>query len=222
MPPLSEVQDLQANLVDLNTLAARDLTGVWRNVSDLDAVAARDVMIAATPEVVAPYRAAAGELSASWYDSNVAAAGFRATPAAPVAAEQVAASVRWSMGPAFTSQPASPLALLAGSVQRMVFGGSRDTLIGNAAREGVRYARYASSTACPFCRMLVTRGFVYTEDTAEFQAHDNCRCMAVPDNDDSYQPPDYVEQWQQQYVEASKNTNGSTTSVLTYWNKNLL
>lgn len=42
------------------------------------------------------------------------------------------------------------------------------------------WARVGSGGACGFCAMLISRGAVYTEDTASFRAHRTCRCRAVP------------------------------------------
>src|SRR5699024_506029 len=33
---------------------------------------------------------------------------------------------------------------------------------------------------CQFCEMLISRGAVYSASTADFAAHDNCKCSAVP------------------------------------------
>jgi len=42
------------------------------------------------------------------------------------------------------------------------------------------WQRIASGDACAFCMMLVSRGPVYKEQTAQFQSHDACQCTAEP------------------------------------------
>lgn len=227
MPSPSEVAELQRLLVELNTLAAQDLTRAWRSVESLDALAVRDVLLQAAPEVSAPYLAAAAELSAQWYDEQAPASVFRAVPAPPPSVEQVQASVRWAVSPLFGGGAASPLSLLAGSVQRMVFNSSRETILTNVAAEnGARWARYASASACPFCRMLTTRGSVYKTAAKAgdgHRYHDNCRCMAVAVRPgESYDPPSYVEKWSAEYKAAAEATNGSTNAVLNHMRANAL
>lgn len=44
-----------------------------------------------------------------------------------------------------------------------------------------RWARVArGGTTCAFCLLLVSRGPVYTRDTAVFESHPKCDCYAVP------------------------------------------
>lgn len=142
---------------------------------------------------------------------------------------------------------------LTGPVQRYVNTSARDTLSGNADREGVVWARHASANACAFCRMLATRLAVYTSEDAAGQVvgrgqemsladrraraagrsrrergrfmaggrrprgtralgekyHDNCHCIPVPVRaGDVYEPPPYVAEWDQQYIDATNETPG--------------
>jgi hypothetical protein len=70
----------------------------------------------------------------------------------------------------------------SGSVGRHVVTGARATLIQSTAadRQAHGYARVTHAKACDFCRMLATRGAVYSDSTADFRAHDHCACMAEP------------------------------------------
>lgn len=100
------------------------------------------------------------------------------------------------------------------------------------AEPGATWARYASANACAFCRLLATRRDVYTSRRAaervvgrtgrkrpdgsrgehgavrgvrskDDRYHDHCRCLATPVRPgDSYSPPAYVEEWDQQYRDA--------------------
>ncbi|MFV8169837.1 ADP-ribosyltransferase [Mycolicibacterium peregrinum] len=102
-----------------------------------------------------------------------------------------------------------PALALKGTATRSVFSGSRDTVITNANREGVRWARHASANACGFCRMLATRGAVYHSQALAKKSHDHCHCLAVPDRDGLYVPAPYVEQWERDYAQARRG--GATT-----------
>lgn len=211
---VADIEELQSLLVDVSTLGQRDLAQVWRQIEDMDARAASEVLLAATPEIADQYSTVAGVLSAEFYDSRIPDSSFRAVAAAPPPAGQVEGSTRWALSSLYRDTSATPLDLLAGSLQRMVFGTSRRTMLDNANREpGSTWARYASSTACGFCRMLATRGNAYTSKSAAVGAdkrstyHDNCRCMAVCVRaGDSYEPPSYVEKWEAEYTAAAKKS----------------
>lgn len=107
---------------------------------------------------------ASADISAQWYDEQpapAATASFIATPATLPPIEQLAASARWA-----ALQP-NPVVALQGSAQRSVFNMSRETILLNVEQEqGARWARHASANACSFCRLMATRGAVYTSAAA--------------------------------------------------------
>lgn len=163
-------------------------------------------MTDAYPELVTPYIAAGNNLTTVWYDEQPTppeAKPFYAEPAAVTPVEQLAASARWAM------LQSDPTGALKGTATRAVFNGSRDTVITNTEREGVRWARHASANACGFCRMLATRGAVYRSQALAKKSHDHCHCLAVPDRDGLYVPAPYVEQWERDYTQARRD--GATT-----------
>lgn len=248
MPSPAEVAEFQDALDGISTLTIQELVDLWREVSDRgDAIAIRNVLILAVPELLIPFEAMAAELTAVWYDDLAPESKFIARPADTAETEAVEASVRWALTPLFTpSSKTSPLDLMAGMAQRRVFDASRRTVFENGSREGgVMYARYASKTACEFCRMLATRSGSQLYNSAEsavtvggrgkdvstnFDAngkrkrggqakgvrtrgtqkvgdkfHDHCKCIATPIRPGrSYEPPPYMEEWQQQYNDAVK------------------
>lgn len=256
MSLLDDSRALQLGLGDLSTLTINDLAMVWRSLYETgtDPIALRDALLQAVPEILIPYETAAGELTASWYEDLAPKSRFIAKPAAVSATEAVAASTRWALSPLFTpGNDTSPLALLSGMAKRRVFNASRQTVLDNANREGgVQYARYASRTACEFCRLLATRGAVYASKAAatkvagrgkteasNFRAdgsrkrggqakgvrvrgnqksgdrfHDNCKCIAVAVRaGTTYEPPSYVQKWDEEYIEASRG-GGGTKAIL--------
>lgn len=76
----------------------------------------------------------------------------------------------------------------AAGATRHVLDGARTATVAAAEDDdlAVGFARYASATACAFCKMLAARGAVYTsERTAQFTTgghryHDGCVCLPVP------------------------------------------
>lgn len=250
MPSLNSIVELQGQLVDLATLSYQDLAALWRRVKDNDdAEYIRDVLIELVPEIVGTYTNAAAVLTTQWYDDLLPETDFVAEPADPLDPAKLVASTRWALSPLFGGNAStSPLSLMGGFAQRAVFDASRQTVLLNANQEqGTRWARHASSNACEFCRMVATRGAVYTSESAanrvggrgksvstNYRAngkrkaggqakgvrvrgtqkigdkyHDHCHCVAVPVRPgDAYEPPPYVEQWEQQYIQAVRNTQG--------------
>lgn len=68
----------------------------------------------------------------------------------------------------------------AAAAMRHSLAGGRDLLLETvrADPKARGWRRVASGRACSFCLMLASRGVVYREDTADFQAHDHCGCSA--------------------------------------------
>lgn len=159
--------ELRSALVDLNALMVSDLAALWRAVDGQDVEFLRDALQAEVPGVVDPYLAAAGDITADWYEAQAPELSYVARPAALVDEGQLQATARWAAGTVLTKSPVSPLDLLAGSMQRALFNESRETIVDNAEVEpGARWARHASANACEFCRMVATRGAVYTSESA--------------------------------------------------------
>lgn len=78
--------------------------------------------------------------------------------------------------------PSLTPAYLAGKVDEYVKFAGRDTITRNASRDPhARWARIPSGTACEFCRMLGSRGFVYHDETKAGgkgnKFHHFCNCQ---------------------------------------------
>jgi hypothetical protein len=70
--------------------------------------------------------------------------------------------------------------------------------------EAVGWARVAKPTACAFCRLLTTRGGVYTSETVKFRAHNGCSCTAEPVfKGQRWEPSAHVRQWRAEYKRAA-------------------
>lgn len=157
--------ELRAALGDLNALMQSDLLALWRAVDGQDVEFLREALQAELPGVVDPYLAAAGDVTADWYQDLSPTSTYVATPAPLPPQDQLETTARWAAGTVLTATEVSPLDLLAGAMQRALFGASRRTVVDNAEAEpGAKWARYASANACEFCRMLATRGAVYASE----------------------------------------------------------
>lgn len=160
-------------LRQVNSFAQADLRALWAHAESLPDVDFFAYIRDGFPSVADPYHAVAGGLAASWFEES--APTITAAVADPIPLERLTKSAEWALG-AFGSEG---LDRLAGTLQRAVFDGARDTTLLNVKNTKSRWARETSGGGCDFCEMLAGRGAVYYSDTADFESHDNCHCMAV-------------------------------------------
>lgn len=212
-------------LGELASLAEADLTSLY-NLA-LSSPNPAGVLVDAYPELASSYTMAAADLAATMYEDSAPDLTFNAVPADPGTTEQYQANARWALSTGVTS--AMALILLFGSLERALYNGARQTMIDNANAEGGLWARYASATACEFCRMLATRGDVYASKAGATRVgagkarprgsqragdlfHDNCKCIAVQVRPgQTYHAPAYVAQWEAEYQAAFAAARGGTT-----------
>lgn len=68
-----------------------------------------------------------------------------------------------------------------GAAQRHVLNGGRETVrLTAVADPRMQGWRRVGTPDCDFCKMLLGRGAVYTEASAQFRSHDRCDCTAEP------------------------------------------
>lgn len=163
MATLAAVDELSGLLNEIDMIAQRDLVLLWRAVHQRDPEFIREALVQGVPEVVAVHSQIAADLTAQWYDDLDTTSAFQALPAAPPEPERVAGTAEWAANALFRPGAATPLDLLSGAVQRLVFNTSRETVTANAGRERVRWARITRGDAkvCEWCMMLASRGYVY-------------------------------------------------------------
>ncbi|GAA1881920.1 VG15 protein [Williamsia serinedens] len=203
----------QQILSQVNTVAVNDLVDLWRRASNLSSEEFRTFILDAFPDVADPYAAMAAQLAADWYDESAPNLAYQATPTGTPNVQALRDSTKWALG----AYGDAGLARLAGTLQRAVFNGARDTIIDNAAREqGARWARHASANACEFCRLLATRGAAYGSRDKAMKAHDHCHCVAIEVRPGStYEPAPYVAEFEQQYNDARRAAgSGDLTKIL--------
>lgn len=176
--------DLREGVASLTTIANRDLHALWQQVTT--AVQAREALNDILPALIQTYGSAAATLAANWYDEqrrkHEATGRFEAVPAelGTTGAEALAG---WGVAPLFSATPDWQAAqtLIAGGLQRRIANAARDTVTRSSVRDHstVGWQRMGAG-ACAFCLMLIDRGAVYSEATADFASHDHCNCQAVP------------------------------------------
>lgn len=177
--------ELSSGVAALATLAERDLAAVWRVVETADE--AQAALTEVLPVVAERYGTAAAALAADWYDDTRQALEVRGRfTAIPVELGDLGtdALAGWGVGPLYAADPdwASAQTLVAGGLQRRIANAARQTITVSSVKDphARGWKRVGVGSSCGFCRMLLSRGGVYTEASADFTSHDHCNCGAAP------------------------------------------
>ena len=207
----------QRLLAELSTVAIRDLVQLWDRAKVADVDFAR-FLIEAFPEIAVAYSEVAGDLAADWYEQSAPTLAYQAVPAPMPNVTALTKSAQWALG----GDGDIALNRLAGTLQRGIFDGARNTTLFNVETErGASWARHASANACEFCRLMATRGAAYRseENAAGKKYHDRCHCVAVEVRPGMvYEPPAYVQDWTDQYLQARDLADsGKPKDILSAW-----
>lgn len=98
----------------------------------------------------------------------------------------------------------------SGAVTRHIIDGGRQTILDSVAadKEAIGWARVTDGDPCYFCLTLASRGAVYkSEQSASFEAHDHCACIAMPVYDGTEIPG--LDKWKQIYNDAQNHGESS-------------
>lgn len=176
--------------------ALQDLTG------ELALLVAGMELTRQLDQVVAEYLASvitladdATELSLQFYEELLPDSSFVPEPFDdPTLKPRLTNSAEYALG---SKNPAN---VLEGSGTRAILDQSRSTLIHNAKREGGNWYRIAGPKSCGFCRLLATRGPVYSSAHAAAASHDRCKCkVAVQRPGMTHTPPKHMHGWNEDY-----------------------
>jgi hypothetical protein len=145
----------------------------------------RALLLEATPEIVAYYSAGSSALAADYYEDErerqAAPKLYVAEPVIVDRTEKIRRAVAWASDPLFGEDPTGAESRLAEVVQLETARPYRDTILTNRRRDPSAVGwRRVTSGGCKLCRMLADRGAVYSDTTARFAAHGNCKCTAQP------------------------------------------
>lgn len=139
--------------------------------------------------VIDRYARASSVLAGRFYLAERTAAGvagrFTVRPASPPPQDQIKASLSYAASSLYGKpEPGVFDTVLSGVAQRLMLNTGRQTVLRSvhADRRATGWSRETEADACDFCEMLAGRGAVYrSEETAEFESHDHCECLAVPE-----------------------------------------
>lgn len=180
----------------LRAKVMRDLTKLWPAMDWTDLDRSFPAWAQAVGTLITRDRATSSNLAAAYYRAFRFAEGITEPApivlAKPVPPEKLAVSltatalagVKAAAAAGLTRDTAMANAFVrsSGAVTRLVLEGGRETVrlstVNDPRAQGWR--RVTGGNACSFCSMLASRGGVYTEPTAGFQAHDHCGCSIEP------------------------------------------
>lgn len=172
---------LRLETAGLVRLANSDLSRLWNEVSRGASaeVALRDLL----PAIVTQYGQAGAALAADWYDDQRDKAGVRGRfIASPIPAGDRGAQSLIGYALNTATNDTALATLIAGGVQRRIADHVRltitDSSVADPGAQG--WERVGDGSSCDFCSMLLGRGAVYSEASADFEAHDKCGCSAAP------------------------------------------
>lgn len=127
--------------------------------------------------------------------------------------EKVRAGVNWATQPLWTPEDVNLAPILTniqGVAEKATLDTSRELLIDavHQDKEARAWARVPEAGCCSFCALLATRGAVYSEETAGFEAHDHCRCHVEPVFT-QYEPSAQIREWDGLYKTSVAGVHGS-------------
>lgn len=222
----------RAAQVGLTRLLVRDVRGVRRLILPARLRESVPDWLIAMNTVIAQYARTSAALAADFYDAQRDAAAVPGPFAVPLAdpppPEQTEASLRWATkdlwprdpdDPATTEAQRQPMDVRLAQAekkaeqvaQKLVADTGRGTV-----REAVRqdrqataWARSAARGACAFCKMIVSRGAVFAQDTSDFRAHDGCHCGVIPVfKGQRFELSPHAREWERIYREFAEGHSG--------------
>lgn len=222
MASTAQMNELTGQMSEVSTTATGDIMIIWSSVATVAPEIARDTLLDIVPAITQEYGALAAELSTQWYVDLAPERSFTPTPVEPADTDQIAATVRWAVGPLFGGDRSLVPEQLAGGVQRHVTNTSRETLLDNASSEkGTRWARHASPGACGWCRMLAIGDPVYRSKKTALKSHDWCNCTAnVVRPGEDFERPAYAKKWKKDYEDARDEVGGKPNDIVNYLRRN--
>lgn len=178
LPPLSSTLEV------VSAAALADLEQLWRLPAATTAAALMDVL----PGLVNDWALATASVAADWYDElrELQEVDGRFAAIVEDFAADLGTEALAGWGAEALTRPEPDLALaryrVEGGMQKRIANVANRTVSHSAAEDPQArgYMRRTRAGACKFCRMVASRGGVYTKSSVTFACHEHCFCEAVP------------------------------------------
>lgn len=187
---------LNAALASIANEAAAELDPVWK----LPAKRIIPALFEVIPPLVDKWGLASSSAAADWYDELRAHSNVRGRFSAIVekhnlggvslagwAAQPLKAAPQTGVAPSeMPIQHLDPVQeaqyRVEGGIQKRIVNAANHTITNSAKQDPQArgWMRLTRPEACRFCRMVASRGGVFTQATATFACHEKCYCSAVP------------------------------------------
>lgn len=196
---------------------AHPVENAWRLLTVADLRGTLPELVGAIAAVVQLYGLASATLAARYYEAERMQAGIRGTylvdPVSPASYEQIDEAVRWATKGLWGKKPNTEAAktLTLGIAEKYTLDAGRQTIIRAVQqdRKSHGWARVVEPGACSFCLILAIRGAVYrSEQSADFRAHDHCRCHVQPLFGVVHEPSAQVRQAKAIYDDIKRTAHG--------------
>lgn len=202
--------------------ALRNLLAVWPLLSIDDLAGTWESFEAALLAIIGVHSAESAALAAEYYRAFRFAEGIGGTPTVRIAptepTEDIIRNLRY-VGLVNTeklllaNRPDVAEVMftnMSGETSRQVLNRGRDTLVGSveADARALGWARVTDSKPCAFCRMLASRGPVYSQGGG-FSAHAHCGCSVEPVYSETQPWPGRAREWRDEWNETTQGLSGA-------------
>lgn len=184
----------RAQQILLQRAVVRQVEAVWPALDWADLDATYPALAQRVAPIVVANRRTSSALASAYVKTLRAKhvrGGFQPVIAPAIGAEQFNASLQATSVAALKSSAArgvahdeallNALTQASGAMSRLVLDAGRFTVTRTAVADPKASGwQRVGVGECDFCSMLLGRGAVYSEETADFQAHDRCGCSAEP------------------------------------------
>jgi hypothetical protein len=145
----------------------------------------RAILLEAVPGLIGYYSEGSSALAADFYDDERERAAppklYIAEPVILDRTVKIRSAVAWASKPLFDDDRELASSRLAEVVQLETARPYRDTITTNRRRDPSAVGwRRVSNGGCKFCVMLAAKGAIFSDETARFASHTNCKCTAQP------------------------------------------
>lgn len=168
-------------------LASRLVSSYIGAFPDASVSEARAFAVESVTDVVSAYGDAVATCAADLYDQMAESAGVELAPAVLDTSDVagfIEKEIRYQARLLVDGDISGFAEAVAKKAKYQTQRRANSTMMRNAERDGLRYARVPmGAETCTFCMMLASRGFVYKSAKTAGEGvhyHDGCRCKVVP------------------------------------------
>lgn len=232
---VGHAQALQSVLLNLSALTVSQLVSLFRQYQHLPNFA--ELLKAAFPEIVMQHATAAATVTAQWYDDLTPAGSFTAAPVVDLPVQRIDKTIGWALAAPGDATALDRLAgsakrMVFDASRDTVLANAKEQgwrWARYASANACAFCRMLATKANSRRALYTSAGVQVDRESGNYvltvvgrsgrprgtrqlgaKYHDHCRCIAVPvPPGQTYTPPDYTQQWGQDYRAAVKATKSA-------------